>query len=312
MTAVPAVFRSLDDWAALVRSDLTGAVEGLIAAGRHLLEAKGDHPGTFVAWLGSSPFGLSQRQSYRLMEVAGTLQASIDMGCLPTLASLPADRSALYELARLEPEALGRAVEVGDITPATGQKEAKALVARYRTATKPRLTVVPPADGGSEQPTTFATVVIDPPWQYDNKATRGAASDHYPTMTLMELETLHVPAAPDSHLYLWVTNGFLREGFQLLDTWDFIYRTCLTWVKPQMGLGNYFRSSTEHVLFATKGTLPIAPADRRMNWFQADRRAHSAKPESFYDIVERVSPGPHLEMFARRRRLGWHVWGNEA
>lgn len=162
-----------------------------------------------------------------------------------------------------------------------------------------------------EAPGEFAVVVIDPPWRYDNVATRGAAEDHYSTMSLDELAALRIPAAEDAHLYLWVTNGFLREGFDLLGAWGFTYKTCLTWVKPQIGMGNYFRNNTEHVLFAIRGRLPTLRNDVP-TWFKADRTQHSAKPDSFYDLVEGSSPGPYLEMFARRRRFGWHVWGNEA
>lgn len=160
-------------------------------------------------------------------------------------------------------------------------------------------------------PTEFPAIVIDPPWRYENTITRGAAEDHYPTMSLDELAELELPATDNAHLYLWVTNGFLREGFDLLDAWGFTYKACLTWCKPQIGMGNYFRNSTEHVYFALRGSLPTE-ANNIPTWFQADRTRHSAKPESFYDIVEKSSPGPWLEMFARRRRLGWHTWGNEA
>jgi N6-adenosine-specific RNA methylase IME4 len=170
----------------------------------------------------------------------------------------------------------------------------------------------PPATHNGHTPTTtYPTIVIDPPWRYDNIATRGAAEDHYPTMSLDELAALHLPAADNAHLYLWTTNGFLRQAFDLVDAWQFSYKTCLTWTKPQIGMGNYFRNNTEHVLFAVRGRQPTLRNDCP-TWFQADRTRHSAKPESFYDIVETSSPGPWLEMFARRRRFGWATWGNEA
>lgn len=159
---------------------------------------------------------------------------------------------------------------------------------------------------------THATIVIDPPWRYNNtKGTRNGAGRQYPTMTLDELAELHIPANPDAHLYLWVTNSFLRQGFDLIDAWGFNYKTCLTWIKPQIGMGNYFRATTEHVLFATRGRLPIQVKNQRTN-FDGDRGRHSAKPDNFYDIVQRCSPQPWLDMFARTRRLDWHTWGNEA
>jgi N6-adenosine-specific RNA methylase IME4 len=160
----------------------------------------------------------------------------------------------------------------------------------------------------------FRTIVADPPWRYGNTRTRGAAEDHYPTMTIEELCALDVKsrAADQAHLYLWVTNNFLLEGFQVMEAWGFDYKTCLTWVKPQMGMGNYFRGSTEHILFGVRGGLKTLRRNQ-MNWFNAPRGRHSAKPESFYEIVETCSPGPYFEMFARRARLGdWHYWGNES
>lgn len=160
---------------------------------------------------------------------------------------------------------------------------------------------------------TYGTIVADPPWRYGNTSTRGAAEDHYDTMTIEELCALDVGAwgAEQSHLYLWTTNGFLRDAFTIMDAWGFTYKTTLVWVKPQLGMGNYFRSSTEYVLFGIRGGLRTLNCNQR-NWFEAPRGKHSAKPDSFLDLVELVSPGPYLEVFARRRRIGWDVWGNEA
>lgn len=169
----------------------------------------------------------------------------------------------------------------------------------------------PPMDNLEVVPDAFAVIVIDPPWRYDNVATRGAAEDHYQTMGQDELLAMELPSADNAHLYLWVTNAFFRDGFDLMDAWGFTYKTCLTWCKPQIGMGNYFRSTTEHVLFGMKGRLPTL-TNNTPTHFVADRQRHSQKPDLFYDLVEASSPGPYLEMFARRRRFGWHVWGNEA
>lgn len=158
----------------------------------------------------------------------------------------------------------------------------------------------------------YRTIAADPPWQYGNTATRAAAQGHYPTMSLDELCALPVEgwAADEAHLYLWTTNGFLREAFDVLDAWGFTYKTTLTWVKPQLGIGNYFRSSTEHILFGIRGGLKTIDSNQ-FNWFQAKRGRHSQKPQRFFELVETCSPGPFLEMFSRARRLGWDAWGNE-
>lgn len=161
----------------------------------------------------------------------------------------------------------------------------------------------------------YRTICADPPWQYGNTSTRGAAEDHYPTMSVAELCDLNVAerAADEAHLYLWTTNGFLREAFQVMDAWGFEYKTTLVWAKPQIGMGNYFRSSTEYVLFGVRGGLRTLDCNQR-NWFEAKRARHSKKPAKFFEIVETASPGPYLEMFARERRLNpdWDYWGNEA
>jgi N6-adenosine-specific RNA methylase IME4 len=173
----------------------------------------------------------------------------------------------------------------------------------------------------------FSTIVADPPWRYGNTSTRGAAEDHYPTMSIEELCELAIVrerAAEQSHLYLWSTAGHLPEAFSVMTAWGFEYKTYLVWVKPQMGMGNYFRVSTELVLFGVRGGMRTNDQGL-MNYFNARRAKHSAKPRAFREIVKKASPGPYLEMFARCRKSellhgcecsacedGWQTWGNQA
>jgi len=165
--------------------------------------------------------------------------------------------------------------------------------------------------------TEYGTIVADPPWRYDNAGTRNAAAKVYDTMSIADLcepkfvDQINQWSGPNTHLYLWTTNNFLKESFEVLEAWGFAYKTMLTWIKPQLGLGNWFRSSTEHVLFGARGKLRTTDRQAR-NHFTANRGRHSAKPDCFYDLVERTSPGPYLEMFSRRRRLGWEFWGDES
>lgn len=141
-------------------------------------------------------------------------------------------------------------------------------------------------------------------------------------MTNQEIAAIDVAslAADDAHLYMWVTNPRLfaephdngTGPLEILQAWGFNYKTMLTWLKPGLGLGYYFRGCTEHVLFGVRGAAPIPGPLRVANWFDGPRSQHSRKPEGFLDLVESVSPGPYLEMFSRRARLGWATWGNEA
>jgi N6-adenosine-specific RNA methylase IME4 len=158
----------------------------------------------------------------------------------------------------------------------------------------------------------FPTILMDPPWRYGNKASRGAAENHYPTMSLPEIASLPVGelATKNAHLHLWTTNGFLFEAERLMQMWDFIYKSMLVWTKPQMGCGSYWRVSHEFLLLGVKGKLTFA--DRSLkSWVEADRKTHSEKPECVREMIERASPGPYLEFFGRKPVDGWVVFGNE-
>lgn len=186
-----------------------------------------------------------------------------------------------------------------------------------------RIAALPPLPPG-----IYRTVVADPPWPYPDTATRGAAEDHYETLTLDKICAYQVKddegekrkvreLAPEdgAHLYLWTPGRHLRDGqaLEVVRAWGFEPATMLTWVKPQMGIGKWFRSASEYVIFCTREGLPLTVQEKAYpNWFTADRREHSEKPDEFYDLVETVSPGPFLDLFGRGGREGWTVFGLEA
>ena len=162
----------------------------------------------------------------------------------------------------------------------------------------------------------YGTIYADPPWPYANQASRAAAVNHYPSMGIDEIGRLPVAerAKTQAHLWLWTTNSFLREAFAVIDSWGFTYKSTLVWVKPQLGLGNYLRVSHEFLIIASRGNLVGRATDQR-SWVEHDRLEHSRKPEVFRTIVERISPGPYLELFARATAAratadGWNTWGN--
>lgn len=199
---------------------------------------------------------------------------------------------------------------------------------------------VPPQAG------VYQTLMADPPWNEagGGKIKRGA-DRHYPLMKTRDICALPVAswAAPDAHCYVWVTNNYLADGLEVLKAWGFTYVTKIDWFKGelsddlidvalaspagerladeadcwlQMGIGQYFRGVTESCLFGVRGSVPYRMRDDGMRaqgrtGFHAPRAAHSVKPEKFRTMVELVSPGPYLEMFARRPAPGWDVWGNE-
>jgi len=170
-----------------------------------------------------------------------------------------------------------------------------------------------PTLGGAK----FATIVVDPPWDWGDEGDAdqlGRARPTYATKTLDEIRAHPIGELSDvdCHLYLWITNRSLPKGFDLLTSWGFRYITCLTWCKPSIGMGNYFRGSTEHVLFGVNGSQELKRKDVG-TWFQAPRgNQHSAKPNEFYTLVESCSPGPYLDVFGRTTRDGWTVWGEDS
>lgn len=129
---------------------------------------------------------------------------------------------------------------------------------------------------------------------------------------------IHDLAAQDGcHLYLWATNNFLGDAMKCVQKWGFEYVTTITWMKDRMGLGQYYRGITEHCLFAvTKKRLPYKVSDdgkrcQGVSGFYAPKTIHSRKPQEMRDMIERVSYGPRIELFARQRFPGWDAWGNE-
>ena len=160
----------------------------------------------------------------------------------------------------------------------------------------------------------FPTVYADPPWAYDNEASRAAARNHYPTMSVDQIcaQPVNELAADDAHLHLWTTNGFLREAFDVIDAWGFQFKSCLVWVKDQIGMGNYWRVSHEFLLLGVRGSLTFR--DRTIpSWLQSPRTVHSRKPGAVRMLIERVSPGPYIELFGRQELpySDWTVFGND-
>lgn len=180
----------------------------------------------------------------------------------------------------------------------------------------------------------FKTIVADPPWHV--KAGRPPGGEgftgtaqatrrlDYPSMQVEEICALPIGdlASDDAHLYLWTINRYVEEAFAVARAWGFRYSTLLTWAKKPMGagLGGSWGISTEHVLFCLRGK-DISHGRHAGTSFSYKRPydergkpKHSAKPPEFLDDIERVSPGPYLDLFSRAKapRLGWDYHGDES
>ena len=167
----------------------------------------------------------------------------------------------------------------------------------------------------------YQIIYADPPWQYNRKAGRGIASDHYPTMSLQEICNLPVGNLADKNcvLFLWVTFPQLREGLSVIQAWGFQYKTvAFVWVKQNkkadtlfLGLGHWTRSNAEICLLATRGSVRRKSAYVHQIILSHIEK-HSKKPDEARDrIVELIGDVPRIELFARQTTPGWDVWGNE-
>ncbi|WP_433683353.1 MT-A70 family methyltransferase [Nocardia sp. CA-119907] len=163
----------------------------------------------------------------------------------------------------------------------------------------------------TKQVRRYRTLLADPPWPTNQKGSWGA-SQHYDLMTIERIKALPVAelAEDDAFLWLWVTNGTLRAGYDVMEAWGFTPRSPLTWIKPRLGLGQWLRNMSEHVILGTRGHVSVNFRGQP-TWMFAVQQEHSRKPEEFYSVIERISDGPYLELFARRPWPGWDAWGNE-
>jgi N6-adenosine-specific RNA methylase IME4 len=197
--------------------------------------------------------------------------------------------------------------EVGQVgpTPYTGAKAA-ALVVGRQTAKQDRLDKV-----AADESRVLAlrpivgkvrTIILDPAWDYTWLSLAGRAKPGYAMQTIEQLLALDVAAWADDevgcHLYCCTVNNFMAEACKLVAHWGFQHRTVLTWEKPPpFGMGSYFRNSTEHVIFATRGKTTTRHAAASIpTHFQAPRgEQHSEKPEKLYEIIRAASYPPYGE-----------------
>ena len=174
----------------------------------------------------------------------------------------------------------------------------------------------------------YKTIVIDPPWQYGvwgkgslkckspfTKSNRNIKIP-YRTMSIDEIKALPLKdyTADNCELYLWTTQKYLPDAFEILKEWGWKYCQTLTWCKKPRGTGQggVYCPTTEFLILGRRGKMPKV---KRIDstWFLTKRpnNSHSTKPEFFQDMIETVSEPPRLEIFARRKREGWDVFGNE-
>jgi len=158
----------------------------------------------------------------------------------------------------------------------------------------------------------------DPPWRFEpysrDTGMDRAADNHYPTMGGQDIRELPIPAADDAVLFLWATVPMLPDAVAVMQAWGFAYKSHFVWIKDKAGTGYWNRNQHELLLIGTRGKIPApAPGEQFPSVIPAKVGKHSAKPEHFAEMIEEMFPQLQaVELFARKPRLGWKVWGNEA
>jgi N6-adenosine-specific RNA methylase IME4 len=182
----------------------------------------------------------------------------------------------------------------------------------------------------------YGTILADPPWPYHSpkavvgnggrgkegadQAIQANVLQHYAVMPLEQIKALPIKKLilPNAHLYLWTTNAFMVEAHEVAQAWGFKPKTILTWAKMKkngnavsMKAGYWYRSASEHIVFAVRGKQRLLGMPAPTVYLIPRIKQHSVKPDFFYELIEKESPGPYLELFARKIRDGWDAWGNE-
>lgn len=165
----------------------------------------------------------------------------------------------------------------------------------------------------------YEVVAIDPPWAYEEKGgfspeqhdqdgNRGGVD--YPTMTVEQIKDIKLPLTDDAVVFLWTTHAFLKDAFDIIETWGLTYKATLVWDKEIMGMGRTIRLQCEFCLLCFNGK-PIFEGSAERDIIRSKRREHSRKPNEFYELVERTTVGRRLEYFSREQRNGWAIYGND-
>ena len=222
--------------------------------------------------------------------------------------------STAADIATLPPNEQDIIVSLGEKAILMAAKEIRSKKAKERQEANERIRqqalATPPPDG------QYRCIVIDPPWPMQ-KIERDLHPEQtpeldYPVMSLEELIAMDLPAADQCHLYLWTTQRFIWAAKDMLETWGFNHLAVMVWHKAggfqPTGLPQY---NCEFVLIGRKGGLEFTTTKQFPLCFEAPRREHSRKPDEFYDLVSRVSPGPRIDMFSREKRDGFGQHGAE-
>lgn len=259
---------------------------------------------------------------YRQLQEEGRRRSLANLNGQPAdVAALPArgrSRERAARLAGVSPRTIQHVTTVQQADPELfdrvkdGKVPANEAARQVLQERRDReLPVRPPLPAGC-----WDLVLADPPWPMAGRRGSGrSVVNHYPTMPFEEIAALELPVANDALLFLWAVNSMLPVALEVLALWGFEYQTQFAWLKDQIGLGHWNRTQHELLLVGRRGKFPVPPPKlRSSSVIEGKRGRHSEKPESAYELIERMFPdAKRLELFGRGpARPGWDSWGNQA
>jgi N6-adenosine-specific RNA methylase IME4/DNA-binding XRE family transcriptional regulator len=164
----------------------------------------------------------------------------------------------------------------------------------------------------------FDVVSVDPPWPYEGESKNITSFDSvgrrvanpYPEMSIEQIKSIELPLMENAVVLLWTTHKFLPDAFEILKEWNLDYKATLVWNKEKIGMGAWFRMQCEFCLIGVKGK-PYWENTTYRDIIIESRREHSRKPDSFFEMIEKITMGNRLEYFSREKREGWKVFGND-
>lgn len=170
----------------------------------------------------------------------------------------------------------------------------------------------------------YDVILADVPWKFETYSEKGkdrSPEKYYNVLSISEICDLPIRdlAADNCALFFWGTWPFLFRCEEIINAWGFTYKTLgWVWVKSNkksggffMGLGYYLRANTEFCLLAVRGKMPVAVRNQ-LALIYSPVRNHSQKPDEQYEKIESLYPDRnYLELFARSRRPGWDVFGDQ-
>jgi N6-adenosine-specific RNA methylase IME4 len=298
-------------WANLIQAAWQESVRAIIETGRLIEQAKkaltdGDFDGMVKA---SLPFATNT--AYRLMAI------SRDPKILRSMQILPPHWRTLYELTKLSDDQFKDAADAGTINPEMARGDISTLVKQSKRAEKEHKL------GGVQlvlPERKYGVILADPPWRFQPYSRETgmdrAADNHYPTLDVADIAEWKIEsiAADECVLFLWATAPMLPQALYALDYWGFIYKSHCIWTKDRVGTGYWFRNAHELLLVGVKGNIPApAPGTQYPSLIEGRVGKHSAKPEVFLEMIEKLFPTlPKIELNRRGpARPGWAAWGNE-